>query len=191
MDILAVDIIFIFDNNFNSKIINLNNNLGDKTLVLGGINKIHLSLCKILVNKNNLKLLELVLDNFKENYSFPKLYFENIVCNNLEDEKTTAIILKQTDEVLFFQKELVKLIKKFNVRCDVLSDMFFEDVNNLTITWTQNSVSNIVRNYNPHISCGFGFLEKNVIRDFNFDYVVAENLVVSYMGNYCSSKKLF
>lgn len=191
MVLKVVDLIFVFDDLFNSKLINLSNSISENCLLLGKENIPHLSLCKFVIDYKNLNILNSILSKFILENKFPKLFFDSISIGSLGDEKTTAIILEQNNDLLNFQNKLVLETQKFNVDCTVLPEMFFENVNDLTINWTQNAVSNIFRNYNPHVSVGFGNLKKKNIDNFNFDFIVAEKLVISHMGNYCSSKKFF
>jgi hypothetical protein len=187
MVIKAVDFIFIFENIFNSKLIKLSESIYNNCLVLGNNNLPHLSLCKLLVEDKNLVDLNLVLNNFILKNKFPKLFFDYISVGNLESKKTTALILKYNLDLLEFQKKLVLEIENFSVNCEVVVEMFFEDVDNLTISWTQNSVKDLFRDYNPHISLGFGDLD---FESFKFDFIVPCGLVLSAMGKYCSSKKI-
>ena len=164
----------------------MSNSILNNSLVLDAQNCVpHLSLCKLLVHKDKILDLKNEINNFMLKNKFPSLSFDSVSSGSVELEKTTAIILRMNSDLVLFQSKLTKLVSSFNVDTNVVSSMFNENVNLLTINWTQSAISNVFRNYNAHISLGFGKVEINKL---DFDLCVA-GIVTTQSGNYCCCKK--
>lgn len=177
--LLAVDLVLLFDQESEQKIIKLSNTLKDSSYILSDQRKPHISLCKFLIKEKDIDKIEIFSKNFI-------LSVDSLLEHQEKEGRTTCLFLKENYELLNFQKKVVSEISSFFQSEDVHGSFFTEEVNELTKFWTLSALKNRGKYFNPHISLGFGTLR---VDDVSFELKISRIALVQ-MGNYCSCSKL-
>ncbi len=180
MGLFACDIVLLFDDQINLNLINLSKSIKGSNYYLSNKNRPHISLAKILLTEEEISQFN--FNDLNINLDF-NILIDKLKIGFEKDNQTSCILLQNTQDLNNLYLKILSKIKYYN-KNDFENIIFSEKVNNLTKLWTINSIQN--KNFNPHISLGFGEVKTN----FNLKSFKPISLNLVLMCNYCTSKRI-
>jgi hypothetical protein len=148
----------------------------------------HVSLAMGCIDKTHISDIGEILSSITEKYSPEILKFIGFsTSTNSIGEKVTVAIIEKTKLLQSLHEEVMTKLAQY-LSYDIAENMLLsEKVDESTLLWIRNFPENSsFKKYYPHITLGYGQLEKIPFPD---DFKVSQ-LAMCHLGNHCTCRKI-
>lgn len=184
---IAIDICLLLPDEINKLVYDLNSKVipleGMEHYVIDGINFFpHVSLSMGTAREEDIDSIKEELLKITKKYLPIKIIFTHI-----KDRKFPSLEIKPEDNLINFQKEIVKEIK---LDYDATREMFVGgNISDVGIEWVNEFIKHNIEKYNLHTTIGLG--DTSMIQNITFPIEVEINtLAIAHLGVYDSCRKI-